>query len=289
MAILATNTVVLIALAGNGSLAIAKLVAAAWTGSAALLADGVHSIAAAASQAMIAFGARRTDDREAYFWSFVVAILLFSLGAGVAISEGVGRLLRPQPLTDPLMATVVLGVGLLFQAGVSFAALRRLERARGPDRTARLQHRAKAPGLLTVLLEGMAGVAGSLVALFGIAATHLLGWENGDALAAIGVGLVMGAVAARMALETKALLVGPSSAGLDLARPSDDPAGGVPALEPTAAPPSDSGPSDAARLATEDAAPLPPATPLASSRDRVEPTKWSYPPPKTGKGKKKRR
>ncbi len=287
MAMLATRPVVLTALAGNGALAVAKLVAAAWTGSAALLANGVLSIAAAASQAMIAFGARRIDPREACFWSFVVAILLFSLGAGVAISEGVGRLLRPQPLIDPLMAALVLGAGVLFQAGVIRSALRGLERA---DGHVPRQEPSKDPGLVTVLLEGVAGVAGSLLALAGIAATHLAGWQEGDALAAIGVGLVLGAVAAKMALETKALLAGRPSTVLDRDPYSDTSVGGNKALAPTAAPSSAAGTaSDAAQICPEADSSISPSTPIAPSRDRVEPPKRSYPPPKPGKGKKKRR
>src|SRR3990172_8092966 len=111
MAASGSTTVVLAALAGNGCIALAKLAAAAWTGSAAMLSEAVHSIADTANQGLLLLGlkraARPADERhpfgyakELYFWAFVVAILLFSLGAGVALYEGVAKLLEPHPMEN---------------------------------------------------------------------------------------------------------------------------------------------------------------------------------------------
>jgi len=223
MAATGSTLVVLAALAGNGCIAAVKLVAAAWTGSAAMLAEAVHSIADTGNQGLLLLGlkrARRNADAthpfgygmEVYFWAFVVAILLFSLGAGVAIYEGIDKLQRPHLIANPLVNFVVLGVALVFEAGSAYMAVREFERRRQSEPPIEALRHSKDPALFTVLLEDMAAIAGLLIALAGLSASYFLEWTAGDAIASIAIGLVLGAVAAFMALETKSLLIGEAAA-----------------------------------------------------------------------------
>lgn len=223
MAASGSTMVVLAALAGNGCIAIFKLAAASWTGSAAMLAEAVHSIADTANQGLLLLGlrrARRAPDAthpfgygmEVYFWAFVVAILLFSLGAGVAIYEGIDKLQHPRPITDPMVNFVVLGVALVFEVGSAWVALREFERRREGEPPLEALRESKDPALYTVLLEDLAAIAGLLVALAGISASTFLGWVEGDAIASIVIGLILGGVAAFMSLETKSLLIGEAAA-----------------------------------------------------------------------------
>ncbi|MDX2158804.1 MAG: cation diffusion facilitator family transporter [Hyphomicrobiaceae bacterium] len=223
MAASGSTTVVLAALAGNACIAIAKLVAAGWTGSAAMLSEAIHSIADTGNQGLLLLGLKRSGRppdarhpfgyaKELYFWAFVVAVLLFSLGSGVALYEGIDKLLHPHPLTDPTINYVVLGLAIVFECGSTYVALREFNRRRGEENPVSALRSSKDPALYTVLLEDLAALAGLLVALAGIAASHLLGWTDGDAIASIVIGLILAAVAAFMAIETKALLIGEAAA-----------------------------------------------------------------------------
>lgn len=219
MAASGSTRVVIAALAANGLIAAAKFTAAAWTGSAAMLSEAIHSIADTGNQALLLHGIKRSarpaDARhpfgyakELYFWAFVVAILLFSLGAGVAIYEGVAKLLHPHPVTDPLINYAVLGAAFLFEGVSTLVALREFNRRRNGVGFVTALRRSKDPALYTVLLEDLAALIGLALAFAGIAASHLLGWASGDAIASIAIGLLLGAVAAFMAIETKALIIG---------------------------------------------------------------------------------
>ena len=219
MAASGSTRVVVAALAANGLIAVAKFAAAAWTGSAAMLSEAIHSLADTANQGLLLHGMRRAarpaDDRhpfgyakELYFWAFVVAILLFSLGAGVAIYEGVDKLRHPHPVTDPLINYAILGIAIVFEVASTVVALREFNRQRGDAGLLAALRSSKDPALFTVLLENLAALAGLVVALAGIAASHLLGWPAGDAVASIVIGIILGLVAAFMSIETKGLLIG---------------------------------------------------------------------------------
>ena len=219
MAASGSTRVVVAALAANGMIAIAKFAAAAWTGSAAMLSEAIHSLADTANQGLLLHGMRRAarpaDDRhpfgyakELYFWAFVVAILLFSLGAGVAIYEGVDKLRHPHPVTDPLINYAILGIAIVVEVASTVVALREFNRQRGDAALLAALRSSKDPALFTVLLENLAALAGLVVAFAGIAASHLLGWPAGDAIASIVIGIILGLVAAFMSIETKGLLIG---------------------------------------------------------------------------------
>ena len=206
-------------MAANAGIAAAKLAAAASTGSSAMLSEAVHSLIDTSNQALLLYGlkraARPADARhpfgyakELYFWSFVVAILLFSMGAGVAIYEGVTKLAHPHPLGDPWVNYMVLGVAIVLEAGSCWLALREFNAVRGAKPFFAALRASKDAALITVLLEDLAAMAGLLVALAGIAAAHLAGIAEADGIASIVIGLVLAAVAAFVAIEVKGLLTG---------------------------------------------------------------------------------
>jgi divalent metal cation (Fe/Co/Zn/Cd) transporter len=207
-----STTIVLVALGFNALIALAKLAAAAFTGSSAMLAEAVHSLVGASSQALLLHGIRRLGRppgarhrsgyaRELYFWSFVVAILLYSMGAGVAIYEGIVELADPHPMSNPELNYVVLGMALVLVSGSAIVAVRR----QAPSLPIRASEH---PVLFTVLVADIAAIAGLMTALIGIAMAHLAGIEAADGIASIVIGLILGCVAAFLSIEVKGLLVG---------------------------------------------------------------------------------
>jgi cation diffusion facilitator family transporter len=211
--------VVLAALACNGLIAVSKFVAASLTGSAAMLAESLHSVADTTNQGLLLLGirrARRPADRrhpfgyskELYFWSFVVAILLFSMGAGVSLYEGVQKLRHPHPIEHAFVNYIVLSVAIVFEVASTYVALREFNIRRGRMRPLMALRSSKDPALFTVVLEDLAALIGLIIALAGIMVADLLGWLPGDALASIAIGCVLAGVAAFMCLETKSLLIG---------------------------------------------------------------------------------
>ena len=223
MAASGSTKVVLAALGCNALIAASKFAAAAWTGSAAMLSEAIHSLADTANQGLLLHGAKRAQrpadaahpfgyGKELYFWAFVVAILLFSLGAGVALYEGIEKLRHPHPVSDPLVNYAVLGIALAIEGVSTWVALREINLRRGDAGLIASIRGSKDPALFTVLLENIAAIAGLLVALAGLGAAHLLGWTLGDAIASIAIGLILGLVAAFMSIETKGLLIGEAAA-----------------------------------------------------------------------------
>lgn len=214
-----STSVVLVALACNFGIATAKFAAAAWTGSSAMLSEAIHSLVDTSNQGLLLYGIKRSArpaderhpfgySRELYFWSFIVAILLFAMGAGVSIYEGIAKLLEPHPIHDPLVNYAVLGVAIVLEGVSTWRAVSEFNSQRGDMGAIRALRTSKDPALFTVVLEDLAALAGLFVALAGIAAAHLLGLEWGDGVASIVVGLILAAVAAFMSIEIQALLIG---------------------------------------------------------------------------------
>jgi cation diffusion facilitator family transporter len=211
--------VVIAAFACNGVIAVSKFVAAGITGSAAMLSEALHSVADAGNQALLLLGLKRAGrpadalhpfgyGKELYFWSFVVAVILFSMGAGVSLYEGIQKLLKPHPIESPIISYVVLGVAFIFEVASTYVAVNAFNEQRG-ERTAWAALRgSKDPALFTVLLEDFAALAGLLIALAGTIAADLLGWIAADAVASIAIGVVLALVATFMSVETKSLLIG---------------------------------------------------------------------------------
>ncbi len=214
-----STKVVLIALACNFGIAVSKFTAAAYTGSSAMLSEAIHSLVDTSNQALLYYGiirSKRPADarhpfgyaKELYFWSFVVAILLFSLGSGVAIYEGIDKLLHPHPISNPEINYMVLSVAIVLKSLSTWRASTAFNATRVGQSAVTALRGSSDPALFTVLLEDLAALVGLVVALSGIAAADMLDLPWADGAASILIGLVLAAVAAFLAIEIKSLLIG---------------------------------------------------------------------------------
>jgi cation diffusion facilitator family transporter len=215
-----SKTVVLIALGCNLGIAAAKFAAALWTHSSAMLSEAIHSLVDTANQGLLLFGIRRSkrpaDDqhpfgygREIYFWSFIVAMVLFSLGAGVAIYEGIEKVLHPHPLQNVMAAYAVLAVAFCLEAYSMLNAVGELNgRHEARHGFFEALRRSKDPSLFAIVLEDLAALLGLSIAFVGTLVAHLGGYEKADGIASILIGLVLASVAAFMSREIKSLIVG---------------------------------------------------------------------------------
>jgi cation diffusion facilitator family transporter len=211
--------VLVIALAANVGIAVAKFVAAAITGSSAMLTEGVHSLVDSSNQLLLMYGQKRAErppdaahpggyGRELYFWSFVVALLVFALGAGVSIYEGILHFSNPEPAISPLVAYIVLIVAFSLEAGSTFAAFRQFDAARGGKSWWQSLTSTKDATTVIVLLENGAAMAGIVIAAAGLGIAQLTGDPRFDGIASILIGLLLAAVALFLAREAKGLLIG---------------------------------------------------------------------------------
>jgi cation diffusion facilitator family transporter len=207
------------ALGANLLIAVAKFVAAAITGSSSMLTEGVHSVVDSLNQVLLLYGQRRAArpadaqhpfgyGRELYFWSFVVAILIFALGAGVSIYEGWQHLLAPEPMEHPLVNYIVLGIAFLLEGTSCIVALRAFAKSKGNAGWWQAVRDSKDPTGFIVLFEDAAALFGLIVAAIGVALSQALGEPRIDGVASIVIGLVLGLVALLLARESKALLIG---------------------------------------------------------------------------------
>jgi cation diffusion facilitator family transporter len=213
------NRTLLIAFGANLGIAMAKFVAAAITGSSAMLTEGVHSVVDSTNQLLLIWGrrqARKPPDlvhpmgygRELYFWSFVVAVLVFSLGAGVSIYEGMIHIAHPEPAVSPMVGYTVLTVAFLLEGGSTLAAFRDFKAAKGPLGWWEAILRSKDPPAFIVLLENGAAMAGLVVAAIGLFIAQMTGDPFFDGAASIVIGIILGLTALLLAVESKGLLIG---------------------------------------------------------------------------------
>ncbi len=214
-----SKTVIYAALAGNTLIAITKFVAAFFTGSSAMLSEGVHSLVDTGNGALLLYGlsraARPADvthpfghGRELYFWSFIVALLVFALGAGISFYEGVIHMLDPEPIRNVTITYVVLGLSIVFE-GFSWAvALKEFRTTKGKLSYFQAVRESKDPSVFTVLFEDTAALLGLVIALLGIFLSQLLDMPELDGLASIGIAIILGLTAIFLARETKGLLMG---------------------------------------------------------------------------------
>lgn len=219
MATNGSTKVVLVALACNFGIAVSKFSAAAYTGSSAMLSEAIHSLVDTSNQGLLYYGIKRSQRpadakhpfgyaKELYFWSFVVAIVLFSLGSGVAIFEGIDKLLHPHAITNPEISYVVLGVAVVLKSLTTRQALSAFNAKRPADGAMTAPRGTKDPAVFTVLLQDFAALAGLIVALIGIAAADRLALPWVDGGASIVIGWILATVGALLAVELKRLLTG---------------------------------------------------------------------------------
>jgi len=216
------NRTLLIAFGANLGVAAIKFVAAAITGSSAMLTEGVHSVVDSANQLLLIWGrkqARKPADalhpfgygRELYFWSFVVAVLVFALGAGVSIYEGVIHIADPEEAVSPIVAYGVLLFAFLLEGGSTLAAFKEFRSAKGDAGWYEAIRKSKDPPGFIVLLENGAAMAGIVAAAGGVALSQLTGNPFFDGAASVLIGIILGLTAFLLAVESKALLIGESA------------------------------------------------------------------------------
>ena len=213
-----TRTLV-IALLANLGIAVSKFVAAAITGSSAMLTEGVHSVVDCTNQLLLMWGRRaskRPPDkrhpfgygRELYFWSFVVAVLVFALGAGVSIYEGILHIAKPEPAVSPYIAYAVLLIAFLLEGWSTLEAYQDFNKSRGDLSWWQAIRRSKDPPAFIVLLENGAAMAGIIAAAVGLALAQLTGNPFYDGAASVVIGVILAVTSCLLAYESKALLIG---------------------------------------------------------------------------------
>lgn len=219
MAAHGSKKVIYAALVGNGLIAVTKFIAASITGSSAMLSEAVHSVVDTGNQGLLLYGIKRSqrpaDKRhpfgygaEVYFWSFVVAILIFGLGAGISIYEGINKLLNPHPIASATINYIVLGLAMIFEGVAWTIAYKEFGKVQGNFGLMEAVRKSKDPTLFTVLFEDTAAMLGLVVAAIGIFLADQYDVEWADGAASVVIGLVLASTAALLAYETKGLLIG---------------------------------------------------------------------------------
>ena len=207
------------ALAANLGIAVAKFVAAAISGSSAMLTEGFHSVVDSTNQILLLYGQKRSArppdarhplgyGRELYFWSFVVAILIFATGAGLSIYEGIQHIRFPESMRSPVINYVVLGVSFLLEGGSWLVAVNEFAGTKGDQGWWQAIRRSKDPPTFIVLFEDSAAMFGLIVAAVGISISVLTGDPRWDGVASIVIGLALATVAYVLPRESKGLLIG---------------------------------------------------------------------------------
>jgi cation diffusion facilitator family transporter len=215
----ASTRTLVIALLANLGIALSKFVAAAITGSSAMLTEGVHSVVDSTNQLLLMWGrraSRKPPDklhpfgygRELYFWSFIVAVLVFSLGAGVSIYEGIIHIADPEEAVSPLVAYIVLLVAFLLEGWSTLEAFGDFKKAKGNLGWFQAVRQSKDPPSFIVLLENGAAMAGIVAAAIGLALSQLTDDPFYDGAASIVIGVILGVTAMLLAFESKGLLIG---------------------------------------------------------------------------------
>ena len=214
-----STKVIVAALIGNALIAVTKFAAAAYTGSSAMLSEGVHSLVDTGNQVLLLFGlkqSRKPPDedfpfghgKEVYFWSFVVAILIFAVGAGVSFYEGFVRVVTPYPVENVFVNYIVLGFAMIFEGAAWYLAFKEFGRVKGSRGYIEAVHQGKDPTFFVVLFEDSAAMLGLLVAFAGVWLGDVTGNSVFDGIASMIIGLILGGTAVWLAYETKGLLIG---------------------------------------------------------------------------------
>ena len=214
------------AIAANVGIAIAKFIAAGISGSSAMLSEGIHSLVDTGNGFLLLFGIRQSKKpaneqyplgrgKEVYFWSLVVAVLIFAVGGGMSFYEGIAHLQHPEPIGDPTLSYIVLLVSILFEGSALYLAVksfnkrRRLRAQRQSFWRSIIQ--SKDPTAFAVIFEDSAALLGLLIALLGVYLGHTFNEPLYDGLASIFIGVILTVIAVLLAAESKALLIGESA------------------------------------------------------------------------------
>lgn len=210
---------IIAALVANLSIAVAKFVAAFFTGSSSMLAEGIHSVADSGNQLLLLIGGKRAQrsstrehpfgyGRERYFYAFVVAVVLFTIGAVFSIYEGFHKLSSEEPLTSPAWAIGVLVFAIIAETFSFRTAIKESNAVRGSQSWVAFVRRAKSPELPVILLEDLGALLGLVFALFGVTMAVVTGNPVWDAIGTLMIGVLLAVIAIILAIETKSLLLG---------------------------------------------------------------------------------
>src|SRR5207302_7473031 len=219
MASRASKRVIYAALVGNLLVALTKFLTAGLTGSSAMASEAVHSLVDTGNEVLLLYGLRRAarppdelhplgHGRELYFWSFIVTILIFALGAGVSMYEGILHVIAPVPISNPVVNYVVLGLALVLEGTSWGVALKEFRAVKGKRGYFEAVRQSKDPTMFMVLFEDTAALIGVMIALAGIATSETFDLPVLDGAASIGIGVLLGVVAMFLAREAKGLLIG---------------------------------------------------------------------------------
>ena len=214
------NKAIIAAFFANLGIAVAKFVAFLLTGAASMLAESIHSLADSGNQGLLLLGGRKAARppserhpfgyaRERYFWAFVVALVLFSMGGLFALYEGIEKLRKPHELESPSIAIGVLIFAILLEAYSLRTAIVETNHVKRPGESYwRFIKRSKSPELPTVLLEDVGAMIGLVLALAGVVLAAVTGADRFDALGSVGIGILLVVIAFVLAVEMKSLLIG---------------------------------------------------------------------------------
>lgn len=215
-----SKKVIYAALAGNSAIAVTKFIAAYFSGSSAMLSEAIHSCVDSGNQLLLLFGlnkAKKPADaqfpfgygKELYFWAFIVALIIFALGSGISLYEGIHAVMDPKPFEGSrLLSYSVLGGAVVFELAALFIAMREFNLSRGDTPFWKAIKEGKDPAMFTVIFEDTAALVGLVIAGLGIFLAQITGNPIFDGIASICIGVLLGVVAILLALETKGLLIG---------------------------------------------------------------------------------
>ena len=214
-----SKKVIYAALVGNSLIAATKFTASTLTGSSAMFSEAIHSLVDTGNQFLLLFGMKKAkkpaDEKHPfgygkalYFWAFVVAILIFGLGSGISLYEGIHKLQAPEPISKAYINYIVLSLAIVFEGFSWWVAFREFQKSKGDMGWIEATRISKDPVIFTVFFEDSAAMAGLIVALIGVFAAQTLGIPELDAVASIVIGMILAGTAALLAFETKGLLLG---------------------------------------------------------------------------------
>ncbi|MFF5258632.1 cation diffusion facilitator family transporter [Actinomadura viridis] len=207
------------ALAANLGIAVSKFVAFVFTGSSSMLAESIHSVADSGNQGLLLIGRKRSErrrtpqhpfgyGRERYFYAFVVAVVLFTVGAAFSLYEGIHKISDPHKVESPAWAFGVLSAAIIMEIFSFRTAIVESNRVRGDKSWVQFIRRSKAPELPVVLLEDLGALVGLVLALLGVTMAVVTGNGVWDGVGTVAIGVLLALIAIILAIETKSLLIG---------------------------------------------------------------------------------
>jgi cation diffusion facilitator family transporter len=219
-----SNIAVIGALIANLVIAVSKFIGSAITGSSAMLSEGIHSLVDTGNQWLLLLGMKKSrklpdeshpfgHGKEFYFWTLVVAILLFSLGGGMSFYEGIMHIKHPEPIENPLVNYIILGIGVIFEGTTWLIAFRELKKGKYIKGRSFLRavHSSKDPGVFVVIFEDTAAVSGLVLATLGVFLSTYYDNPVFDGAASLLIGVILATVAVLLANESRSLLIGESA------------------------------------------------------------------------------